>query len=90
MSEFGSESFTTSVVGCIDPSFMIVVIDRVGQLFAGKHTLGEHDFICSFIVVAKERLLMLDKLITAVIGCAIESEIGWIEVTKQTQLTKES
>ena len=33
---------------------------------------------------------MLDKLFTAVIGCAIESDIDWIEVTKRTQLTKES
>ena len=67
MGEFGSESFTTSFVGCISPSLMIIVIDRVGQLFAGKCAFGEHDFICSFVIVAIKRLLMLDKLFTAVI-----------------------
>ena len=81
MDEFGSESFTTSFIGCISPSLMIVVIDRVGQLFAGKRAFGEHDFICSFIIVAIKCLLMLDKLFTAVVGCTIESEIDWIEVT---------
>ena len=90
LGEFGSEPFMTSFIGCISPPLMVIVVNRVGQLFASKCAFGEHDFVCSFIIIAIKHLLMLDKLFTAVICCTIEREIDWVKVTKQAQLTKES